>query len=159
MNEQAATESSNTPSPARIDSTLAKGLSILETLAASPQGRGVTELSQMLNLNKSNTFRILRSLTALGYVKSLEDKKYAATMKAWQVGQQVMDNLNLSQLCAPNMLTLSQAFGEAIYLAVPEGLTIIYVDKLEALSRSVRLPPRAAALRFTVWVPVRQFWP
>lgn len=118
--------------PTKVDSTLAKGLSILETLAASPQGRGVTELSQMLDLNKSNTFRLLRSLTALGYVKSLEDKKYTVTMKVWQVGQQVMDNLNLSQLCAPNMLALSQAFGEAIYLAVPEGLTVIYVDKLDS---------------------------
>lgn len=116
----------------KVDSTLAKGLSILETLARSPKGKGVTELSRELELSKSNTFRLLQSLTTLGYVKPTESKAYFATMKAWQIGQQVIGNLNLPELAAPQMRSLSRATGEAIYLAVPDGLSVIYIDKVES---------------------------
>lgn len=119
-------------SKVKVDSTLAKGLSILETLAGSPQGKGVTELSRELDLSKSNTFRLLQSLTTLGYVKPSESKAYFATMKAWQVGQKVIGNLNLPELAAPQMRALSRATGEAIYLAVPDGLSVLYIDKVES---------------------------
>lgn len=128
---KAPEKSTETPA-VRVDSTLSKGLSILETLAGSPKGRGVTELSQILGLSKSNTFRLLRSLSELGYVRMSENKAYSATLKVWQVGQTLMDNIDLPALCAPHMLKLSQEFGEAIYLAVPEGLSVIYIDKLES---------------------------
>ena len=130
MSEQPTT--SDAKPDVRVDSTLAKGLTILEALARSPNGKGVTELSRELNLSKSNTFRLLRSLTALGYVKPLENKSYCATMKAWRVGQDVIGNLNLPELAAPQMRALSQQTGEAIYLAVPDGLSVIYIDKIES---------------------------
>lgn len=116
----------------KIDSTLSKGLSILEKLAASKSSMGVTELSKSLDLTKSNTFRLLQSLTALGYVKRNADKTYAATLKTWQVGRALLDNLNLRELAAPEMKHLSQETGEAIYLAVPENLMVVYIDKLDS---------------------------
>ncbi|MDD9874501.1 MAG: helix-turn-helix domain-containing protein, partial [Gammaproteobacteria bacterium] len=61
------------PKPAtRVDSTLSKGLRVLEVLVKSPNGGGVTEIARALGLSKSNAFRLLRSLTVLGYVRSME---------------------------------------------------------------------------------------
>ncbi|MEM6932011.1 MAG: IclR family transcriptional regulator [Pseudomonadota bacterium] len=117
----------------KIDSTLSKGLAILENLAASNGGKGVTELSRDLELTKSNTFRLLQTLTTLGYVKHLDNKRYAATLKTWQVGRTSVENLNLRSTAVAEMAYLSQATGEAIYLAVPEGLTVVYIDKVESL--------------------------
>ncbi|MEP1765280.1 MAG: IclR family transcriptional regulator [Sulfitobacter sp.] len=116
----------------KVDSTLSKGLSILENLAHAPKGKGVTELSIELGLTKSNTFRLLQSLTTLGYVKHLENKAYAATLKTWQIGRAAVDNLNLRELAAPEMSFLSIETGETVYLAVPENLGIIYIDKIES---------------------------
>ncbi|MEM6680163.1 MAG: IclR family transcriptional regulator [Pseudomonadota bacterium] len=116
----------------KIDSTLSKGLLILEALAASTTGKGVTELARELDLTKSNTFRLLKTLTTLGYVKHLENKRYAATLKTWQVGRASVENLNLRSTAAAEMAHLSQETGEAIYLAVPEGLHVVYIDKLES---------------------------
>ena len=79
---------SETPKEPKVDSTLSKGLAILENLAASQGSKGVTELSRELELTKSNTFRLLQTLNTLGYVKHLDDKTYAATLKTWQVGAQ-----------------------------------------------------------------------
>jgi DNA-binding IclR family transcriptional regulator len=115
----------------KVDSTLSKGLSILENLAASQTGKGVTELSKELGLTKSNTFRLLQTLTTLGYVKHRPDKSYAATLKTWQVGRASVENLNLRDLAAPELLHLSQETGETVYLAVRENLNVIYIDKVD----------------------------
>ncbi len=118
--------------PVRVDSTLSKGLQVLEALARSKSGKGVTELSRELALTKSNTFRLLRTLTALGYVRSSESRSYSATMKVWQVGLSVIGNLDLPRIAAPQMRMLSRETGEAIYLAVPDVLSVIYIDKIES---------------------------
>lgn len=75
---------------------------------------------------------MLQTLTTLGYVKHASDKQYVATLKAWQVGKGVVDNLNLRQLASAEMQKLSKATHETIYLAVTENLTVIYIDKVES---------------------------
>jgi DNA-binding IclR family transcriptional regulator len=116
----------------KVDSTLSKGLSILEKLAGSREGKGVTELSKELGLTKSNTFRLLKTLTTLGYVKHQPDKSYAATLKTWQVGRASVENLNLRELSAPELQFLSNETREAVYLAVRENLSVIYIDKVDS---------------------------
>lgn len=128
------TESKTEP---RIDSTLSKGLRILEALAAAPEGRGVTALSRELELTKSNTYRLLRTLSELGYVRPTPDRTYQVTMKVWQVGQKVIDNLDICQAATSQMRALSKSTGEAIYLAVPSDISVIYVDKVES-TRPIR---------------------
>lgn len=121
----------------KVDSTLSKGLSILEDLAKSKNGKGVTELSRDLGLTKSNTFRLLQTLTTLGYVKHGAEKRYIATLKTWQVGRNTVDNLNLRELAAPEMRHISKETGETVYLAVMENLSIIYIDKIDSV-KSIR---------------------
>ena len=118
--------------PVRVDSTLSKGLQVLEALAKSKTGKGVTELSLELDLTKSNTFRLLRTLRALGYVRNSESKLYSATMKVWQVGLSVVESLDLPTIAAPQMRMLSKKTGETVYLAVPDGLSVIYIDKIDS---------------------------
>ena len=113
------------PKEPKVDSTLSKGLSILENLVASQEGKGVTDLSKELGLTKSNTFRLLQTLVTLGYVQHLPDKTYSATLKTWRVGRASVENLNLRELAAPELSFLSQETGETVYLAVREGLSVV----------------------------------
>ncbi|MDA4844385.1 IclR family transcriptional regulator [Hoeflea poritis] len=116
----------------KLDSTLSKGLMILETLTAHRGGKGVTELSKELGLTKSNTFRLLQTLCALGYVRNNRDKTYSATLKTWQIGRAGVENLNLREVSRPAMQHLANETGEVIYLAVPEHLQIVYIDKIDS---------------------------
>lgn len=118
--------------PPKVDSTLSKGLAILENLAHAPGSKGVTALSKELGLTKSNTFRLLQTLKVLGYVRHLDDKSYAATLRMWQVGRTTVDSLNLRELAAPEMAYLSEQTEETIYLAVAMDLEIVYIDKIES---------------------------
>lgn len=116
----------------KVDSTLSKGLQILENLAASTQAKGVTELSRELGMTKSNVFRLLQTLNVLGYVKQTEGKQYSATLRTWQVGRKVVANLNLREIAAAEMRELWSRTNEVIYLAVVENLSVIYIDKIES---------------------------
>ncbi|MGB1235003.1 MAG: IclR family transcriptional regulator [Planktomarina sp.] len=120
------------PKTPKVDSTLSKGLAILENLAAAQTGKGVTELSKELGLTKSNTFRLLQTLTTLGYVQHRSDKSYSATLKTWRVGRASVENLNLRELAGPELSFLSQETGEAVYLAVRENLSVVYIDQVES---------------------------
>ncbi len=116
----------------RVDSTLSKGLAILEHLSRAGERKGVTELARELALTKSNTFRLLRTLTTLGYVRHHEDKTYSATLKAWRIGRATIEALDLRTLASAELARLSRETGEAIYLAVPEGLSVVYIDKIDS---------------------------
>lgn len=121
------------PKETRLDSTLSKGLRVLETIAGSRGGIGVSELSRRLDLTKSNTFRLLQTLVALGFVRQESDKTYSATLKTWQVGREVVENLNLRAAAAEMMRYLSDETSETIYLAVRDGLNVVYIDKIDSL--------------------------
>lgn len=116
----------------RVDSTLSKGLAILEKLTSLNSGIGVSELSREMGLTKSNTFRLLQTLSVLGYVRRDRDKTYLATLKTWQVGRSVVENLNLRSVAANMMRYLSEKTNETIYLAVRDGLQVVYIDKIES---------------------------
>ncbi|WP_052262043.1 IclR family transcriptional regulator [Leisingera sp. ANG-M1] len=130
MNEQA--EAAAPKKEPRLDSTLSKGLMVLEALTAAKGAKGVSELSRELELTKSNVFRLLQTLAALGYVQATEDKLYRATLKTWQVGRAVVENFNLRDVAGSAMQMLSTKTGEAIYLAVQDGLNVVYIDKIDS---------------------------
>ena len=121
------------PPEKRVDSTLSKGLAILEHLNATKGSLGVSDLARQLGLTKSNTFRLLQTLCALGYVRHEPDKTYSATLKTWQTGRKTVENLNLRAAAAPMLKYLADETTETVYLAVRNGLKVIYIDKIESL--------------------------
>ena len=116
----------------RVDSTLSKGILILETLAQAGGRKSVTEISHELKLTKSNVFRLLQTLSRLGYVRQTDDRLYSATLRAWQIGRNMVENLNLREIAAPQMQFLSEKTGHTVYLAVPDNLSVVYIDKIES---------------------------
>ncbi|MBN9007890.1 MAG: IclR family transcriptional regulator [Rhizobiales bacterium] len=132
LSKKSAPESSVAREP-KVDSTLTKGLLLLDSLSAASGGKGVSDLSRELGLTKSNTFRLLQTLTTLGYVQRGEGKLYSATLKTWRIGQRVIDNLDLPELARDEMRRIADATHETIYLAVPENLSIVYIDMIDSL--------------------------
>ena len=65
-------------------------------------------------------------------MQHLPDKTYATTLKTWRVGRASVENLNLRELAASELRHLSRETGEAIYLAVRENLSVVYIDKIDS---------------------------
>ena len=116
----------------RVDTTLFKGLLILETLAASPLPLGITEISRQLKLNKSNVFRLIQTLCKTKYVVQQPDRTYRPTMKIWRVGINLVGHHQLCLRARPAMNQLAKVTGETVLLSVLEGLRTLYIEKIES---------------------------
>jgi IclR family transcriptional regulator, KDG regulon repressor len=122
---------------ARLDSTLQKGLQILELLARSNDALGITEIADALRLNKSNVHRLVKTLSALDYVNQDSDRRYRASFKLWKLGSSTMSQPNLVRVCIGPMSELGHKSGESIHLSVLDGLQTLYINKIDS-ARSVR---------------------
>src|SRR4051794_27981178 len=100
-----------------MDTTIVKGLRVLESLAASDQARGISELAREINLNKSNVQRILGTLLALGYVqKDPTTSRYSATLRIWEVGVKVVHRNHVRRAAQGYLRALFEKLNESIFL-------------------------------------------
>jgi len=114
--------------------TLIKGLVLLETLAASPQPRGVSELARELGLQKSNVFRILKTLSSCGYIRQQAlSGRYECTLKIWELGVRIRERLDVVAVARVHLTSLAELSGETIHLSILDGADVIYLDKIDSL--------------------------
>jgi IclR family transcriptional regulator, KDG regulon repressor len=115
-----------------MDTTILKGLTVLERLAESDQPRGVTELSRQMNLTKSNVQRLLSTLVELGYAqKDPATGRYGPTLRMWEFGYKSLSRDRVRLAAMSHLRHLYEQCDETVFLCVGEGLDIIYVDKIE----------------------------
>lgn len=126
----------------RLDSTVTKAFQLFETLAASPKPMSISTLSQTLTLQKSNVHRLLRTLTALGYVRQDPDsKRYLPTLRPWEVGSMIVRRDSLRIGARRTLSDLHRATGESVYLSVLSGEHVLYLDTIDA-AHSMELTPQ-----------------
>jgi IclR family transcriptional regulator, KDG regulon repressor len=116
-----------------MNNTLIKGLGLLEILAHSSRPLGITEMAARIGLGKSNVHRLLQALVELGYVRRDESSgTYAATIRTWQLGSAVLENLDVRRLAEPWMTWLLERTRETVHLSVLDGDEVVYVHKLDS---------------------------
>ncbi|WP_338608631.1 IclR family transcriptional regulator [Pelagibacterium nitratireducens] len=116
-----------------MDTTLLKGLRILEMVARAPDPCGTTELARKLGLNKSNVHRVLKTLEAASFVRKVDDLgRYGVTLKLWELGQISFARIDLKTDAQDTMKWLSAETRETVHLSVLDGSEVIYLDKIES---------------------------
>jgi DNA-binding IclR family transcriptional regulator len=134
--------------------SVSRALDILEAFTANEGELGVTELSRRLKLHKNNVFRLLATLETRGYVEQdKETGNYRLGMKTFEVASVFTHHLGLVRQARPVLEQLAQTTGEAAYLGVLEGPSVVCVDMVDTAQpvRVVshlgrRLPAHASAL-------------
>ncbi|MEY3381009.1 MAG: IclR family transcriptional regulator [Hylemonella sp.] len=116
-----------------MDSTLAKGLAVLEWLARQQRDCRLVEVAQAFGLARSNAHRTLQTLVECGWVQqNTSSSTYRPSLRLFELGALVEDGLDLKSLIHPLLAQLAQSSGEAIHLTVLEGTEIIYLDKFDS---------------------------
>lgn len=116
-----------------VDSTLLKGLHLLEVLIASDDPRGVSELAAQLGLARSNVHRVLKTLEAAGYVRHATGANtYVPTLKVWELGTKVHGRLNIAKEARPFIEALMLRTNETVHLSVLDDAEVVYIDKVES---------------------------
>jgi len=74
----------------RLDSTLAKGLGVIEWLARQPGESRVTDVARALGLARSNAHRTLQTLVACGWaVQNPASSAYRPSLRLFELGSQL----------------------------------------------------------------------
>ena len=107
--------------------SLQKALEILNCFTKKSSW-GVTEISEQLDLNKSNVHNILTTFKAMGYLdQDDESGRYKLGLSVYSLCYSLGQNLSIGSVAAPYLQELADMAGERVYLAIPHEQEIIYV--------------------------------
>lgn len=116
-----------------MDSTIAKGLSVLEWLVRQQRDCRVTDVAQAFGLARSNAHRTLQTLVECGWARRDETTStYRPSLRLFELGTLVGAAANVNTLVRPQLAKLAQATGETIHLATLDGAEIVYLDKFDS---------------------------
>jgi DNA-binding IclR family transcriptional regulator len=117
-------------------------LSLLETLASSPQGLALGTLAERLELPKSAAHRLLRSLAARGYVQQDPvSQDYLLSLKVALLGFRYLDARYLPDIAQTALDRLAQAAGEYCRMALVDGEALAWVARAQGATQGLRYDP------------------
>ncbi len=103
----------------------------------------VTELSKRTGLNKTTVFRFLNTLLSLGYVtKNEKTEQYSLTLKFLRISSRKLDTYDIPKRMRPILERISKEFGETVHLVERNANKVVYIDKFESDTNSVRMVSR-----------------
>jgi DNA-binding IclR family transcriptional regulator len=112
-------------------SSLAKGLRILEHLAANGE-MSAARVATYLNTSRAASHRFLSTLRDLGYVEKTKEGRYRLTFKVLELGMQKLEGFEIRHIAHPYMQEAATAFGETVNLGHWDGNAIVHVDKINS---------------------------
>jgi IclR family pca regulon transcriptional regulator len=112
--------------------SLSRGLLILEAFDPAQPKMGITDLSRKTGLSKSTVFRLVHTLSLMGYIiPVIEENKYTLGPKVLGLGFAVLSSLELREVAQPYLLELSRQTKETVNLAVLDGWKLIYIERIK----------------------------
>jgi len=112
--------------------------SILEALAAETEGLRLTDIARRVDLHKSTVSRFLASMEQRGYIEKRPDKPvYRLGLRFIELSSIYLNKLELKTEAQPVLQRLAAVSTQAVYLAIPDGAEVVYIDKVETF-QSIR---------------------
>ncbi len=99
--------------------TLARGLTALQAVAATPGGLTVQQVADQIGVHRTIAYRLLATLAQFRFVAKGDDGRYRPAAGLAALGAS-FDN-NLRQLCLPRLRALADELGTTVSLLVAEG--------------------------------------
>ena len=123
----------------KIIQSIERAATILELFDDNIPELSLKEISLKSNLNKSTTFGLVNTLTALGYlVQNKDTQKYFLGPKILTLASAIKMNNVLISLTHPFLEELAQKYHETCHCAIDSGSgSVIYLDKVGSSSSSI----------------------
>jgi DNA-binding IclR family transcriptional regulator len=113
--------------------SLARGLKILNLLGQSQDGVSITELAEILGVDKGSASRLVSTLTKYGYVEKDElTRRYQVGSQVVSLSRSVLTRLPLREAAKPFLRQMMESTGECAHLAVPAQGQVLYIDQEES---------------------------
>jgi DNA-binding IclR family transcriptional regulator len=116
--------------------TIEKVCRVLNAFGPRPS-MGLTEVSGLTGLLKSDVHRILKSLAQFGFIEQdAQNRRYRLGLELLKLGHLVRERLQLSDIARPHLRHLAESVGASANLAVfdPVDQEIIFIEQIDAPS-------------------------
>lgn len=118
--------------------SLQKALRILNCFTAQQPELGVTEISNMLDLQKSTVYNILATFEQEGFTEQDPvTKKYRLGLRLLHLSNVVRSGLGLRRVALPIMEKAMRQFEETVHLAIEQDGQVVYIESVQPADRSV----------------------
>jgi DNA-binding IclR family transcriptional regulator len=118
----------NSATPGR--SVTSRALAVLDAFSSSTPRLSLTEIADRSGAPLSTVHRLLAELTAWGALARRPDGRYEIGRKLWDLGLLAPVQLELRQVAAPFLLDVHTATRDTVHLAVRDGLSALYVERV-----------------------------
>lgn len=113
--------------------SLARGLKIMELLAASSDPVSITELAAELGIDKSSASRLAQTLTIYGYAEQdAASRRYRLGPQVVRLSRSLLTRMPLRDEAKPFLRQLVERTGECAHLAILAQDQALYVDQVES---------------------------
>ena len=125
-----------------MSGALDKSLSILEYLAAYPDGVPLVQIATDLGQLRSSCHRTLQELTRYGYVRQMPQRAdYALTTKLASLGLSFLSKSGVVDIAQPVINRLAQVTEELARLAIVDGERLTLVAKAQGAKSGLLYDP------------------
>jgi DNA-binding IclR family transcriptional regulator len=111
-------------------SVTSRALSVLDAFSGATPRLTLTEIADRFGTPLSTVHRLLGELTACGALVRRPDGRYEIGRKLWDLGLLAPVQLGLRQVAAPFLLDVHTATRDTVHLAVRDGLSALYVERI-----------------------------
>lgn len=119
--------------------SLQKAISIVEAFNLHKPSLNLSEICKETGLNKSTTFRLLRTLQQNGWINKDEASgRYTIGIKMFKLGSVALEQKHLGESINKRLLDLTQELQETAHVSVINDDQLLYVNKVES-SQSIRM--------------------
>jgi IclR family transcriptional regulator, KDG regulon repressor len=107
-------------------------LQLLRLFGQAPTGLMATEVAKLSGLPTSTVYRFLANLETAGFLTCSASGRYYLDIASFSIGPTALSHLDIRRLSLPYLKALNKHTRETIHLLVRQGLSAVYVEKLES---------------------------
>ena len=107
--------------------SLEKAIRVLDCFTVRNPELGVTEVANMLGINKSNAYNIMNTFTDVGYLEKTKSGKYTLGVKMLEYAFIVNEHLGYPRAVYDIVLDVSRQTDEIVYFAIPHKDKALYL--------------------------------
>jgi DNA-binding IclR family transcriptional regulator len=113
--------------------SLARGLRILDALGESTDGATISELAELLGVDKGTASRLVSTLVAYGYAEKDETTHHIFPgSRVVTLSRSVLNRLSLRETAKPYLRDMMEQTGECVHLAICSRGKALYIDQVES---------------------------
>lgn len=112
-----------------MSQSIQRAIEILEYVSVRP--RTQSDVAAHFNVHRSTALRTLQTLTESGLTRRREDGRYCVGYRLAGLANLALEQFDLANIAHPHLQDLGRRCGHTVHLAVVQGQSIVYADKIE----------------------------